>query len=193
MDRLSSIYNKVIIALEEGLPHWLTYHNAEHTKYVLKQAEIISKHEGITGRDLDLVRIAALYHDTGFLKDRKNHETLSCNFASQDLRESLTEEETDKICGMIIATKIPQNPVNITQKIIADADLEYLGTENFFRFSRNLYQELLHYNPSLTLKEWDEIQIDFLTKHSYHTNYCKQTKEPIKKRNLEMVKERLLT
>ncbi len=193
MNELNRIYNKVTIALEEGLPHWFTYHNVKHTKYVLKQAEIISKHEGVTGRDLELVKIAALYHDTGFLKDRENHELLSCNFVSQDLEESLPEEEIDKISGMIMATKIPQNPIHITQKIIADADLEYLGSENFFRFSRNLYQELLHYNPSLTLKEWDEIQIDFLTNHSYHTNYCQQMKEPIKKINLEMVKERLLT
>ena len=193
MDKLNSIYYKVTKTLEEDLPHWLTYHNVEHTKYVLRQAEIIAKHEGITGHDLNLVRIAALYHDTGFLKDRENHETLSCNFASQDLRDVLTAAETDKICGMIMATKIPQNPKDIIQKIIADADLEYLGTENFFRFSGNLYQELLHYNPKLSLKEWDEIQIDFLTNHSYHTNYCQETKEPIKKRNLEMVRERLFT
>lgn len=193
MDKLNSIYYKVIKALEEDLPLWLTYHNVEHTKYVLKQAEIIAKHEGITGRDLNLVRIAALYHDTGFLKDRKNHETLSCNFAFQDLREIMTAAETDKICGMIMATKIPQSPTNITEKIIADADLEYLGTKYFFRFSKKLYQELLHYNPSLTLKEWDEIQIDFLTNHSYHTSYCQQMKEPIKRRNMEMVRERLLT
>lgn len=193
MERFSKIYKNVINALETGLPPWLYYHNAEHTKYVLRQAITIAKHEGIPEQDQVLVKIAALYHDTGFLKDRKNHETLSCDFVWQDLREILKVDELDKICGMIRATKIPQSPSNIVEKILADADLEYLGTENFFRFSRNLYRELLHYDPGLSLKKWDEIQIDFLSRHSYHTNYCLQQKEPLKRKNLELVREKLLT
>lgn len=189
-----AIYNKVIQDLKTGLPDSLVYHNANHTKYVLIQAASIAEKEGVQGRDLTLVKIAALYHDTGFLIQREDHEELGCSIASRDLKQyDLSSEEVAKICGMIRATHIPQRPTNLHEQIVADADLEYLGTNYFDEYSKKLHRELLHLNPNLTSQKWDEIQIDFLSKHSYHTNYCKQNKEPIKRRNLEMVKERLLT
>ncbi len=185
------IYEKVVKDLELGLPQWLVYHNVKHTKYVLKQAVIIAEMENISYRDIFLVKIAALYHDTGFLIDNKDHEILGCGIASKDLKDKeLTAAELEKICGMIAATKIPQKPRNILEQIIADADLEYLGTDQFEVYSLKLYEELLHFRPGLTSKEWDEIQINFLSKHSYHTEYCKRTKEPIKQKNLELVRER---
>lgn len=187
------IYSKVIGNLERDLPGWLTYHNAEHTRYVLEKAETIALHENIEGRDLLLIKIAALYHDAGFLIDHENHEALGCKLASRELLGTrLTKEEIDKVCGMIQATNIPQRPKTILEKIVADADLEYLGTENFEAFGENLYKELLHFNPKLTQQEWDEIQIDFLSKHSYHTVFCSQHREPTKQENLQMVKERVM-
>jgi len=193
MSIFKEIYEKVIGALEKDLPAWLTYHNAAHTQYVLEQAESIAKYENIKGRDLLLVKIAALYHDSGFLIDHENHEARGCELASRELLGSrLTQAEIDRVCGMIQATNIPQKPQNILEKIVADADLEYLGTENFEEFGGNLYREMLHFNPGLSPKEWDDIQIDFLTCHSYHTNYCRENREPVKLRNLEKVKERLM-
>ena len=193
MDLFKEIYSKVIGKLEQDLPNWLTYHNAEHTKYVLEKAETIALNENIEGRDLVLIRIAALYHDAGFLISHKDHETLGCKLASRELLGTrLTKLEIDKVCGMIRATNIPQKPRNILEKIVADADLEYLGTDNFEAFGENLYKELLYFNPGLSQQEWDEIQIDFLTKHSYHTVFCKEHKDPIKQENLQMVKERLM-
>ena len=193
MSIFKEIYSKVIGNLERELPNWLTYHNAEHTKYVLEKAESIALHENIEGRDLLLIKIAALYHDAGFLIDHKDHESLGCKLASRELLGTpLSQEEIDKVCGMIKATNIPQRPRNILEKIVADADLEYLGTDNFEAFGGNLYQELLHFNPNLSQQEWDVIQIEFLTKHSYHTTFCREHREPIKRENLLMVKERVM-
>lgn len=193
MGIFKEIYSKVIGNLERDLPSWLTYHNAEHTKYVLEKAETIALHENIKGRDLLLIKIAALYHDAGFLIDHENHEVLGCKLASRELLGTpLTQEEIHKVCGMIQATNIPQRPRTILEKIVADADLEYLGTDNFEAFGENLYKELLHFNPNLTQQEWDEIQIDFLSKHSYHTVFCSQHREPTKQENLQMVKERVM-
>lgn len=187
------IYSKVIGSLERDLPGFLTYHNAEHTRYVLEKAETIALHENIEGRDLLLIKIAALYHDAGFLINHENHEALGCKLASRELLGTkLTQPEIDKVCGMIQATNIPQRPRTILEKIVADADLEYLGTDNFEAFGGNLYKELLHFNPNLSQQEWDEIQIDFLTKHSYHTVFCREHREPKKQENLQMVKDRVL-
>lgn len=193
MTEFEEIHSNVIKKLEEGLPEWLTYHNAHHTEYVLKQADHIAEQENVTGRDLFLVKIAALYHDVGFLIRREEHEKLGCKIAAEELEGlKLDHLEIQKVCGMIMATHIPQKPTNILEQIIADADLEYLGTDHFEEFSKKLFNELCHYNPHLTKRKWDEIQVSFLSKHSYHTNYCKIYKEPVKRQNLEMVKERLL-
>ncbi len=191
MEFFENIYRKVVKDLELGLPDWLVYHNVNHTKYVLQQAESIAKMENIPGRDLFLVKLAALYHDTGFLIERNDHESHGCRIASKDLKDKeLTTVELEKICKMIQATKIPQKPGNILEKIIADADLEYLGTDQFEIYSKKQYEELLHLKPGLTLKEWDKIQIDFLSQHSYHTDYCMEYKEPVKQKNLELVRKR---
>lgn len=193
MTDYKSIYEKVMKDLENWVPDHFTYHDAAHTRYVLEQAEVIATHESVTGRDLILVKIAALYHDIGFLEGRRDHEALGCKIAGEDLGNSfLTAAEVKKVCSMIKATQIPQAPKNLLEQIVADADLEYLGTDKFEKFGRKLYRELHHFDPTLNLRKWDEIQIDFLTNHTYHTNYCKKFKEPKKQQNLEMVKERLI-
>lgn len=193
MPVFEKIYRKVIEDLKRGLPSWLTYHNVNHTRYVLQKAEEIAKEENISERELLLVKIAALYHDTGFLEDRKEHEKRSCKIFSADIKGlDFSPDEKDLVCGMIMATHVPQQAETLLEKIVADADLEYLGTEHFESFSKYLYQEILHYEPELTIRKWDELQIKFLTAHKYHTNYCKLHKEPVKQKNLELVKERLM-
>ncbi len=100
----------------------------------------------------------------------------------------ISPEEIRKICGMIMATKIPQEPSTLYEKILADADLEYLGTDSFYETSELLYRELLHKQPKLSRQQWNEIQVNFLSSHTYHTNYCKVHCEPIKAAHLEALK-----
>lgn len=193
MKEFEVIHSNVIKKLEEGLPKWLSYHNVHHTEYVIEQANNIAKKENISGRDLFLINVAALYHDVGYLVTREEHESLGCEIATLDLQSSVLDHtEIQKVCGMIMATHIPQKPTNILEKIIADADLEYFGTDSFEKYSNKLYMEIRHYTPELSKKGWDEIQVSFLSKHFYHTQYCQTVKEPIKQKNLDRIKDRLL-
>lgn len=183
------IYKKVIGRLEQELPDSLTYHNAHHTEYVVDKAITLATHEKITGRDLELVKIAALYHDTGFLLNYEDHENLGCQIASNDLTGKLTAEELHKVCGMITATKIPQKPQNILERIVADADLFYMGTPDYKKYSKRLYLELKHFNPSINAEKWLEIQVNFLASHSYHTTYGKNLLEPEKQKILFLLQK----
>lgn len=177
-----NFYKKIISRLEQELPESLSYHNVHHTKYVVEKSVKLAASENITGRELDLIKIAALYHDTGFLFSYKEHENLGCQIASKDLQESFLDPgEIEKVCGMIAATKIPQRPKNILEKIVADADLFYMGTPNYKKFSEKLYKELKHFDPSINDEKWLKIQVDFLSSHSYHTKYGKEVLEPVKR------------
>ena len=79
-----------------------------------------------------------------------------------------------------MATKTPQSPQNKLGEIIADADLEYLGTDSAKQKAHNLFLELHHLDPSLTKEAWNQIEISFISQHHYFTNYCKENKEPMK-------------
>jgi len=174
--------------LENELPNWLFYHAPCHTKYVLDKAIFIANKEGILEQDLFLLKVAALYHDTGFTVKRENHEEISCEIATKELAEfGLDDKQIKTICGMIRATRIPQQPKTKLERILADADLEYLGTDNFKEFGDKLYKEILHYDPELDEKKWNEIQHQFIEKHQYHTNYCKIHREPKKLKNLQLL------
>jgi uncharacterized protein len=193
LERFGLLFENVMERFEKNLPEYLTYHNASHTKYVLDRAILISKEEKIDSDQLNLVKVAALYHDSGFLKGMVDHENLGCEIVKAELPTyGFNELQIQQICQMIIATKIPQRPQNLLEKIVADADLEYLGTEWFDIGSQRLFDELIFSNPKLSRIEWLEIQIKFLESHHYHTAFCQQNRQPKKSEHIARLKVELL-
>lgn len=185
------IYYDVIQNLGYNLPSYYTYHSVRHTIYVEKMAYYLARRMEMPEEDIYLIRVAAIYHDTGFLVQKDNHEEISCELAAGELMKyGLSAEDISKVTGMIRATKIPQHPRNVLEDILADADLEYLSTENFGRVNNLLLDELRHFNPELSQEEWDKIQISFLEKHSYHTAFYKKNKENFKQQHLRKLKEK---
>lgn len=90
---------------------------------------------------------------------------------------------------MIMATRVPQSPQSKLEEIIADADLEYLGTEEAGNKAADFFKELKHLDPSITKTEWNKRQIAFLKQHKYFTPFCKENMEPFKLQYLaELVK-----
>ncbi len=192
MNLFDQLYQKIITNLEINLPRHLTYHNPNHTRHVLEKAILIAGKENISDHELYLLKIAALYHDTGYQIGNENHEGESCRIAKRELSElGFKKSEINQICGMILATQIPQQPKTHLEGILADADLEYLGTDDFENFSSTLFIETKHFKPNLTLQQWYNIQIDFISKHHYHTDFCKKNREPHKLKNLEELKIKL--
>jgi uncharacterized protein len=185
MHVFQELYKDVFNILRTRLPAYLTYHTPEHTAHVIEKAELISHEENVNGRDLYLIKVAALFHDIGFIRQAKNHEEIGCEICSLKLvRYNFSTEEIQRVCGMIMATKIPQQPTNLFEKIVADADLEYLGTDQFYPISQNLFNEFRHYDPHLTAGRFNELQINFMRKHHYHTDYCIANREEMKQKHL---------
>ena len=158
----TTIKQPILARLERELDPRLGYHNLLHTLDVMKQTEIIAKQEGINDKhELLLLNTAAAYHDSGFLLVYKGHEEKSCEIATEDLKNVFSEEDIKKICGMIRATKIPQSPNTLLEQIICDADLDYLGRNDFEPISRNLYDEFISFKIIPEDVIWDHIQIRF--------------------------------
>ena len=169
--------------LKNGLSKDLTYHTVQHTLDILKNAERIARSENIHNEeDLFLLKVACLYHDSGFLVTYKGHEKESCNLAKKDLPAfDCNKKQIEIICGLIMATKIPQSPANKMEEIICDADLDYLGTPDFFTISNNLFLELKKKGLVNSKKEWDTITGKFPKKaplfyRQQIKNYGKQQK-----------------
>lgn len=187
---LINLEKSILNKLRKELPKHLFYHSPEHTIRVIEKAGIIAKHENVSENDFKLIKIAALFHDIGFIQSSLNHEELGCVIVRDYFNQNqLNEIELDTICGMIMATKIPQTPHNKLEEILADADLEYLGTEDFEEISGYLFKELKFSNPDLTEKKWNEIQINFIEKHTYFTSYGQQYLSEMKKKFLKELKE----
>jgi len=170
-DKFNKIQQKIIDLLRHQLDPGLIYHNLEHTLDVMKQSESIARAEGIKSKhDLDLLKLAAAYHDSGFIITYKNHEEKSCEILKNDLDGMLSEQDTEIVCGLIMATRIPQSPKTQLEKIICDADLDYLGRSDFEAISNNLHKEFIDYGVIKEKDDWNEIQIKFLETHNYFTS-----------------------
>ena len=92
---------------------------------------------------------------------------------------------------MIYATIIPHDPKNKLEQIICDADLDYLGRDDFFEISETLRRELRDHGKIKSDRLWDEIQVKFLTQHKYFTKSAKKMRDAKKAEHLEAIKKRL--
>jgi uncharacterized protein len=146
----------LLAKLKKELPRSLSYHSTEHTKDVYNSARLLARMENIKGEDLTLLLTATLFHDSGFLWQPYEHEQISCEIAMKYLPEyDYSPDQIERICGMIKATKIPQDPHNKLEELICDADLDYLGREDFLKIGNWLYKELCMYGILESEDEWN--------------------------------------
>ena len=182
----------IISKLSKELPRHLSYHSVEHIVDVYHAAEQLGRQEGISVSDMKLLLTAAWYHDSGFLKGAKDHEEESCRIAQDVLPGyGYSSAEIEKICGMIMATKIPQSPKNNLEEILADADLDYLGRDDFFIIGDKLFNELSVFGFIQTEAEWNQLQVRFLENHHYFTKSAISLRQSKKEAHLQQVKAKL--
>jgi len=177
--------------LSKEMPN-LQYHNTKHIYDVLESAMLIAGSEKISDEEIKLLRLAALFHDAGFIRSSANHEELGTEMAREILPSyGLTCDQIDTICGMIMATRIPQSPSNQLEKILCDADLDYLGRDDFYEIGGRLFEELREQTIVETEREWNLVQKTFLDSHRYHTNYSKINRERSKNQRLQEIVAKL--
>jgi len=183
----------VMSILQRDLAADLTYHCPEHTQDVIKETVVIGLAENIAEYELCLLKTAALFHDSGFLNGYGKHEISSCIIAKEILpRYEYKETEINLICELIMATQVPQNPKNKLEEIICDADLDYLGRDDFDVISETLFAEFLAYKIITDRNHWNKVQRSFLVSHHYWTNTSKVKRAPLKEVHLNHIKSMIV-
>jgi predicted metal-dependent HD superfamily phosphohydrolase len=182
----------ILHKLENELPDNLTYHNVSHTKDVYEAVTRIGTGEKVSKNELELLRVAALFHDSGWAISCENHELKSCEIAREYLPGfGFAPNEIETICKLIMATRLPWSPENHLEKIIIDADLDYLGTDNFFPRAEALRLELKSMGKLPDDIDWNQLQVKFLQMHVYYTPSAINSRAAKKNENLEELKKML--
>jgi hypothetical protein len=102
-----------------------------------------------------------------------------------------SDKEIAVIEGLIRATKVPQKPQNLYEEIISDADLDYLGREDYPQLSKNLYEEFLYFGVVENQTDWLDLQIRFLEGHQFHTDWAKKNRTENKQKVIDGLKARV--
>jgi predicted metal-dependent HD superfamily phosphohydrolase len=148
--------------------------------------------EGVTDEGLFLLKSAATYHDAGFVEQYDRNEPVGARLAEEILpKYGYTNQHIETIKELIYVTQIPHQPKNKLEEIICDADLDYLGRDDFHEIADKLRRELREHGKLESDRKWDEIQVQFLTSHRYFTQTAIQTRRPKKLKNLQEVIDRL--
>jgi predicted metal-dependent HD superfamily phosphohydrolase len=184
---LSPLLKQFVLQLfEKELPNNLVYHNIVHTLDVVDAAERYCKLEKIRPEDEVLIISAAYLHDIGFKVKYLNNEIEAIKIAQKILpKMGYSENQIRIIADCIASTALPQSATTIHQKILCDADLDYLGRDDYYEISDKLYKEWINFG---LLKEdiyyWTQVQIKFLNAHQYFTDSAIKLRKNNKERRI---------
>jgi adenylate cyclase len=186
--QFTDIQEIMLDKLERELPGYLYYHNVKHTVDVVTEVELIGWGEGCTDEEILLLKTAGLFHDAGHTIVYDNHEYYSAQMAREMLpKYNYTPEQIERICSVIMATKLPPKPTNLLENIICDSDLDYLGRSDFIPVSNTLYEELKAQNKMGSLNDWNKIQVKFISGHQYFTSTARSLREVNKQLQIERI------
>jgi adenylate cyclase len=186
--QFTDIQEIMLDKLERELPDYLYYHNVKHTVDVVTEVELIGWGEGCTDEEILLLKTAGLFHDAGHTIVYDNHEYYSAQMAREMLpKYNYTPEQIERICSVIMATKLPPKPTNLLENIICDSDLDYLGRSDFIPVSNTLYEELKAQNKMGSLNDWNKIQVKFISGHQYFTNTARSLREVNKQLQIDRI------
>lgn len=191
IQRAMNYVNQLLISLEN---HY--YHQYDHALDVMQRAVYLSKKEWLNDEEIEIISLAALFHDTGFIIQYDKNEPIGAKIAQNYLKMMMYDDKKIKLIEEIILATDPdyKEPKNIYEKIIKDADLDNLWRQDFWDKTNNLNKEL-EAIKKIKLKDpnWKHWVIEFLAEHKYYTKTQQyernHSKEENKKRLEEMVKQ----
>jgi DNA-binding response OmpR family regulator/predicted metal-dependent HD superfamily phosphohydrolase len=179
--------------LETRLSPDLTYHNLWHTQEdVLPAVRRLAADMGVGEDETRLLEIAAAYHDVGYTVQRQEHERMATEIVTQVLPDyHFSPSQIATVQGLIMATLLPQSPRTPLEAILADADLDVMGREDYLARNQALRDELETAGSSLSDERWYRSQLQVLEGHRYFTAAARSRRTEGKAKNIEAVRRLL--
>lgn len=170
------------------------YHDYLHSLRVVNAVNELIEGENITGQDAVHLKLAAWFHDSGYIYGAENHEEKSCEIFKDFIKENdFNDVSIDAVCHLILATKCNYLPQNLLEMCIKDADFYHFTLENYGDLCGLLKEELETVsNKKMTDIEWCKQNLNVLTKqHYYFTDYAKKNWQPKKEQTIFTIGENL--
>lgn len=183
----------VVELMTNKLPEQYVYHNLQHTLDVVSAAEEIAIHSNLETEQIEVVMAAAYLHDIGYIKNNEQHEDHSITLSREFLDQlGANKKYIEDVIGCIEATKLPQNPKNLPQQVLCDADLYHLSSGHYFEKAELLRAEFSTIEKEdISESEWLDMSTVFIDNHQYFTDYGKLILGPRKAKILKKIKKRL--
>lgn len=172
----------------------LPFHDFQHIENVVDAARLIGGHYELGESGMELLQLAAWFHDLGYYESPEGHEQRSAKLAAAFLRKhDYPEAQIKQVESCILATRLPQQPQTLLEEILCDADLSHLGNEHYWDRCGRLRQEMtLARNIVMSDPEWVEFEINFLMHHRYHTDVARDLFNDQKLRHLKQLNKQKL-
>lgn len=163
--------------IHENVASEFVYHNFQHTCAVVDAARELADHYEVTSEEKFIIVLAAWFHDTGYAEGWEDHEERSITNAHGYLRDNGVDDTSlfASIAGAIRATRMPQQPTNFIEQIVADADLSHLGDLSYWDRCGRVRQEFaLTRDLVMSDQEWIDFELGFMLNHEYHTEAARE-------------------
>lgn len=184
----------VSIFLSHELSEKCLFHTIGHTLEVMKNAEIIGRYCRVNEGDLNILRVAALFHDVGYVDAYDDHEIFSAKRAVAYLTDKNVDVDTiAQIERAILSTKTPQKPQDKISRILCDADLMNLTFDDYFEQVDLMREEWEKVGkPKLNSHQFYLNTLEFFRNHEYHSRYGKTILQPKKERIERKIEKKII-
>ena len=183
LERAKKYVNKLLVPLER---HY--YHSYNHAIEVMERCIYLWEKEWLEKEEVEMIAIAWLFHDTGFIIQYDNNEPIWAKIAQNYLKTILYDRDKIKNIERLILATDPEykTPVDIYEKIIKDADMDNLGRKDFFEKTNNLKREReIIKKIKIRDPEWRHASIDILREYKFETFTQKMERDFTKWENLQ--------
>ncbi|MFK2818632.1 DUF5706 domain-containing protein [Flavobacteriaceae sp. LMIT009] len=184
---LVEVEKHVSSLLRNELPHTFIYHNLSHTRRVVKSTQELIEGENVSEDLVELLLIAAWFHDVGYVKGIENHEEVSAKMASSYLKEhDYNGKNIELVASLIKSTKMGVEPSTHLEKILNDADNSHFGKKGYADISDLLREEWEQQKvKEFSDVKWIKENVTFFTKyHKFYTDFALEYWQPQKDKNL---------
>ncbi|MBO9203806.1 MULTISPECIES: Pycsar system effector family protein [Niastella] len=176
----------VRVYLTDKLSQLYCYHNFQHTKNIINAINEIADGMRLNDQQRLILLVAGWFHDIGYVYEIEGHEQISARMAERFLKDKRVDaEDISMVKSCILATTYPQHPGSILEQVICDADLLHLGKKYFLQKAALIREEWsLTRKFTYTDEQWHSLNLEFISKHVFHTAYCRKNYDKRKYKNI---------